>query len=376
MSGRAPIDLEPPPFPGQRMVSPWRAAIIGGIIALVAGGLLLMFTGQFPGLRKKEEKPQLPTVQFSSTGLTPVERPVEARSETQRQIEQQRQAPQQQTFGQTGRSPMRVFQLQNSGAAAAASRQVGGPGNPDGIPPSSMPDALSASLQPTKMDGVRVAELPHPDYLIEEGRVLPCVQQTRINSTLPGAVTAIINKDIRGETSSEVLLPKGAKVLGTIKQGLLNGLDRLAVLWQDISTPILYDDAGVAHQFRVAVNSPAATELGETGVDGDVNRHMFNPFPGKIGAIVGMSLIQGGIQAGVNYANNASSKGNGNTQNSLNFNQFAQGGQNASDELLRSFVQIPDIMTRDQGLACSIFVVRDLDMYPMVQLMRKYKRMR
>ena len=126
----------------------------------------------------------------------------------------------------------------------------------------------------------------------------------------------------------------------------------------------------------VAVNSPAATELGETGVDGDVNRHMFNPFPGKIGAIVGMSLIQGGIQAGVNYANNANSKGNGNSQTNLNFNQFAQGGQSASDELLRSFVQIPDIMTRDQGLACSIFVVRDLDMYPMIQLMRKYKRMR
>jgi len=374
VSGRAPLDLEPPPFPGQRLVSPWRGAIIGGIIVAVVIGLGLMVSGELPGFRKKEEKPQLPTVQFSSN-LTPVERPVEVKVDPQRQLEQQRQTPQQQTFGPQPKTKMQAFSLRNAGAAAAAAKQQGS-SNPDGIPPSSQADALSASLQPTKMDGVRVAELPHPDYLIQEGRVLPCVQQTRINSTLPGAVTAIIPVDIRGETSTDVLLPKGAKIFGTIKQGLLNGLDRLAVLWQDIRTPILYDDAGVAHQFTVAVNSPAATELGETGVDGDVNRHMFNPFPGKIGAIVGMSLIQGGIQAGVNYANNANSKGNGNSQTNLNFNQFAQGGQSASDELLRSFVQIPDIMTRDQGLACSIFVVRDLDMYPMIQLMRKYKRMR
>ena len=221
---------------------------------------------------------------------------------------------------------------------------------------------------PTKMDGTRVAELPNPRWLIEAGRLLPCTQVTKINSTLPGAVTAIIPEAIRGETGDVVLLPKGARVFGTVQHGLLNGLDRLAVLWQHITTPVLYDDRGMPHQFRIAVNSPASSELGETGVDGEVNRHLWK----KIGGIIGISLIQGAIQAGTQAAANAAQRsGNGNT--SLNFNSFGQGGQSAADELLRSWVEIPDIITRNQGTTCGIYVVRDLDMRGAYQLTQRYR---
>ena len=151
---------------------------------------------------------------------------------------------------------------------------------------------------PTRMDGTRVAELPDPRWLIEAGRLLPCTQVTKINSTLPGAVTAIIPEAIRGETGDVVLLPKGARVFGTVQHASLNGLDRLAVLWQHITTPVLYDDRGMPHQFRIAVNCPASSELGETGVDGDVDRHLWK----KIGGIIGISLIQGTIQAGIQAA--------------------------------------------------------------------------
>jgi type IV secretion system protein VirB10 len=144
------------------------------------------------------------------------------------------------------------------------------------------------------------------------------------------------------------------------------------VLWQDITTPVLYDARGMPHQFRVAVNSPAASERGETGLDGDVNRHLFNPFPGKIGGIIGLSLIRGGIDAGVQYLNR-SQQGNGNSTTNLNFNSFQQGGQSAADDLLRSYIQIPDVLTRDEGFACSIFVVRDLDMRGAYTLVQKYR---
>jgi type IV secretion system protein VirB10 len=218
------------------------------------------------------------------------------------------------------------------------------------------------------MDGTRVAELPNPRWLIEAGRLLPCTQVTKINSTLPGAVTAIIPEAIRGETGDVILLPKGARAFGTVQHGLLNGLDRLAVLWQHITTPVLYDDRGIPHQFRIAVNSPASGELGETGIDGDIDRHLWK----KIGGLIGISLIQGTIQAGVQAAGNAAQRsGNGNT--SLNFNSFGQGGQSAADELLRSWVEIPDIITRNQGTTCAIYVVRDLDMRGAYQLTQRYR---
>lgn len=256
----------------------------------------------------------------------------------------------------------------NSPIAAFGGHGGGGPAgaptaHPTGKPAPGSPGALEASLTPTTMDGTKVAELPDPTWLIEAGRILPCNQQTKIDSTLPGSVTALIPEAIRGETGNLVLLDKGAKVFGTIQRTLMNGADRLSVLWQHIDTPVLYDDRGMPHQFRIATNSPAAGELGETGLDGDVNRHLLQ----KIGGILGYSLIQGGIQAAIQ---SEMARSNG-TQ--INLNSFQTGGNQAADELLRAWVEIPDVMTRDQGLHCSIAVVRDLDMRAAYNLRRKYR---
>lgn len=228
------------------------------------------------------------------------------------------------------------------------------------------PDALEASLQPTTMDGTKVAELPNPRWLIEQGRVLPCTQQTKINSTLPGAVTAIIPEEIRGETGDTVLFDKGARVFGTIQHTLMNGSDRLAVLWQNITTAVLYDGRGMPHQYRIAVNSPASSDLGETGLDGDINRHL----PLKIGGILGFSFAQGAVQAGIQEA----TKSNNGT--SINLNSMQSGTDQATSTLLNAWVNIPDVMTRDQALRCSIYVVRDLDMRAAYQLHQKFRTQR
>ena len=107
--------------------------------------------------------------------------------------------------------------------------------DPDDLPAANQPDALEHSLKPTRITGTRVSELPDPTWLITQGRVLPCTQQTAIDSSLPGAVTAITSEPIRGEAGDVVLIPKGARVFGTVQHSLMNGLDRLAVLWQSIS---------------------------------------------------------------------------------------------------------------------------------------------
>lgn len=376
MSDRPPPTLEIDPISAPRAASPMRGAIIGGVGVAAIIGLALLFSGNLPGLHRKEQQQEPPKIQVSPV-VTPVVRPAEPSvaaptPQQQRQLMLRQVNPVTSDQDKAAReSPMVGFALKGGSAAAAVAGKSGGEGDPDAIPPNGRPDALEASLQPTKMNGTRVAELPNPRWLIEEGRILRCIQQTRINTTLPGAVTAIINEEIRGETGDVVLLPKGAKVFGTIQHGLLNGLDRAAVLWQDITTPVLYDERGMPHQFRVAVNSPAASERGETGVDGDVNRHLFNPFPGKLGGIIGLSLIRGGIDMATQYLGRQ--QGNGNSQTNLNFNSFQQGGQGAADELLRSYIQIPDVMTRDEGLPCSIFVVRDLDLRGAYTLVQKYR---
>lgn len=377
MSQATPNQL-PPPFPGQRTVSPWRATLIIGIVLIILIVLGFALSGSLPGFRKSQQTQEIPhtllTPNYQAV-VRPPEVPAEAAKaagpQPQRQLLRPNLPGMPADQDKVGRNAaISAFALKPSAASAAAVKGGSEAGDPDKLPPSARADALEASLEPTKMTGTRVSELPNPRWLIEEGRILRCSQQTKINTSLPGGVTAIIPDEIRGETGDVVLLPKGAKVFGTIGHALINGLDRQAVLWQDITTPVLYDKVGMPHQFRVAANSPAASELGETGLDGDVNRHLFNPFPGKLGAILGMSLMRGAIDYAVQSANR---QGNNNNTTNLNFNSFQQGGQGATDELLRSYIQIPDIMTRDPALPCSIFIMRDLDMRGAYRLQQNYR---
>ncbi len=231
--------------------------------------------------------------------------------------------------------------------------------------PSSSGDALEASLTPTRIEGTEVSELPDPRWSIAKGRLLPCEQVTRINSTLPGGVTAMISRDVRGDVGDVTLLDKGTVVTGVIRQTLMNGADRLGVLWQDATTPVLYSSDGMPHRFRIDVNSPMSDEIGQTGADGDVNRHLGL----KIGGILGYSFIQTASQGAVQYLGQSS----GGDRTTVNLNQMGQGSNSAADQLLSAWVSIPDVMTRDQGLRCAIYLMRDLNLHRAYHLHRTGK---
>lgn len=362
MSGPSPVVAD------AVFLRPWQKVGLWLLIGLIFVGILILFSGRMTFMHRKEAKAEPSRVQMD-TNIPPLVRPQLALATPAAPI-RPGYPPAVRNATMTVGDDERMRAL-NSNIGVYSARGVGAGGPPGGVdsagrPIPGSPDALEASLQPTTMDGTKVAELPNPRWLIEQGRVLPCTQQTKINSTLPGAVTAIVPEEIRGETGDVVLFDKGARVFGTVQHTLMNGADRLAVLWQNITTPVLYDDRGMAHQYRIAVNSPASSELGETGLDGDTNRHLLI----KIGGILGFSLAQGAIQAGIQEATKS------NSGTTLNLNSMQSGTDQATSTLLNSWVNIPDVMTRDQGLRCSIYVVRDLDMRAAYSLRTKYRSAR
>lgn len=342
---------------------PWQKVGVWVLILLVGLAIMFVFTGRISFFHRKEVKVEPARAQVDSNIPPLVRPPIPTIAATyQRPINNQQQPraqPEDDSRTIALHSDIDGYSARGSGSGTSSA-------SVSDKPPPGSPDALEASLQPTTMDGTKVAELPNPRWLIEQGRVLPCLQQTKINSTLPGAVTAIIPAEIRGETGDTVLFDKGARVFGTIQHTLMNGADRLAVLWQNITTAVLYDDRGMPHQYRIAVNSPASSDLGETGLDGDVNRHLLQ----KIGGILGFSLVQGTIQAGIQEA---TKNNNGTT---LNLNSVQSGTDQATSTLLNAWVNIPDVLTRDQGLKCSVYVVRDLDMRAAYNLRTKYRSAR
>ena len=189
--------------------------------------------------------------------------------------------------------------------------------------------------------------IKHPMYIIPKGTVMSCNQLTKIDTSAGGniLVTAILDKDVWGIGGQMVLLDKGTELIGELGHGMVNGLDRLQVVWREARTPSPYN-------IRVSLDSPAAGPLGEGGLDGDVNRHLWD----KIKGVLLFTLIQSGTDIA-----QAALAARGTTSISVGSSGMSTGSQQAGNILLESMINIPDTITRDQGQKCSAFLARDLD---------------
>ena len=203
-------------------------------------------------------------------------------------------------------------------------------------PTATQQSELATRLQATPVRAVGATVLPHQPYLLTKGTTIPCVLQTAIDSTLPGFVTCKLPQDIIGKTGI-TLLDRGTLVVGETQGGMQQGQSRLFVLWTRAETP-----NGVV----INLDSPAADPLGHTGFDGEVQSH----FWARLGGALLLSVVQGGLQAGVAAVS---------PQGSTNINTGSI--DSVAAESLRNSVNIRPTLTKNQGELVSIFVARDLD---------------
>ena len=209
-------------------------------------------------------------------------------------------------------------------------------------------DQLARDLTPSDIGAAANAKLlPHPDYTIAAGTIIPCTLQTAIDSGLPGFVKCVLPQAVRSMTGQVTLLDRGTQVLGEVRAGLAQGQDRLFILWTRAVTP---------KNVAIALASPAADQLGRAGVDGAVDNHFWKRF----GAAIMLTVIGGSLQAGANAVQN----GNGNTYLEFltpNTNQIA-------NTALEATINIPPTLKKNQGDNVSIFVARDLNFYQVYKL--------
>jgi type IV secretion system protein VirB10 len=233
-----------------------------------------------------------------------------------------------------------------SGVAEAAAAALPAPaalttGNPASRP-ADPPSALANMLKPTVLSGAKARLLPHPDMMLTMGTMIPCTLQTAIDSQLAGYVKCVLPQDVRSTTGNVVLLDRGTTVVGEIGRGLVQGQDRVFVLWDRAETP----DHAV-----IELSSPGTDELGRSGLPGRVNNHWWERF----GSAILLSVIQGGLQTGTALAANSGSSGG------TFFNSFQSNGTNISDTALQATINIPPTLEKNQGDNVAIFVAKDLD---------------
>jgi type IV secretion system protein VirB10 len=197
--------------------------------------------------------------------------------------------------------------------------------------------------QQDEIVSVNAKRIPHPDYTIPAGELIPATLEVAINSDLPGMVRAITTRDIYSLSGGNRLIPSGSALVGQYNSGVVQGQSRLLVVWNRVER-----SDGVI----VTLNSPGTDAIGRAGMGADiVERHFLERF----GTSALLSIL-GGYTA-------MSGVGNQDQYNSKS--QYRMGVANSlqqtAGQTLEDNINIKPTLSINQGARINVFVAHDLD---------------
>jgi type IV secretion system protein VirB10 len=230
------------------------------------------------------------------------------------------------------------FRLAQAGAPTpGAAATTGVAGAPESA--SAAEERFAARVAGAGAETARATQMRDVSRVVPQGFVIPAVLETAIDSDLPGSVRAVVSRDVRGFDGTQVLIPRGSKLIGQYKSAAAIGQTRAFVVWSRIITP-----TGVS----IDVGSPATDRLGRGGLEGKADSHFFERF----GSSILLSVISGGIDAVASR--------NGGTTNALVIGSPTQ-AQNVASIALQKQIDIPTTIKVAQGAPVQVSVARDLD---------------
>jgi type IV secretion system protein VirB10 len=189
-------------------------------------------------------------------------------------------------------------------------------------------------------------EPPRSPYTLRAGTLIPGVLLTGINSDLPGDVLAQVSRDVYdSDKQQSLLIPKGARLLGTYDHQIAAGEVRLLVAWTRL---ILPDGRSLALPGLELVD-----RQGQTGATGEVDTHWRRVF--------GNALLLSALSAGAQLSQPRQAS----VLAPPATGQVAAGalGQELSgvaSEMVRRGLDVPPTITIPQGQSFNVFLKGDL----------------
>ncbi len=157
---------------------------------------------------------------------------------------------------------------------------------------SSTPSTQSTSSTVAEPANPRAS--PEKHYRLFEGTILEAVLTNRLTGSFAGPVNCMLTENVYSHDRQTLLIPKGSRILGEVRQVDHFGQERLAVVFHRLIMPNGYSlDLG---QFQ------GLNQIGETGLKDQVNRHYLRVF----GVSLAIGAIAGLAQAGTRYGDDYS----------------------------------------------------------------------
>ena len=153
------------------------------------------------------------------------------------------------------------------------------------------PSVPTAAAGPASRDHSSPARLTGPEdppgwERIHEGSFLEAVLVTQLSGDFPGPVLAVVSVPFYSADRQRVLVPRGARVIGTARAVANQDQSRLAV---SVHRLILPDGRSVLLEFH------GLNRLGEGALKDRVDRHYFSMFAavGAVGVLGGLTAARG-----------------------------------------------------------------------------------
>jgi len=199
---------------------------------------------------------------------------------------------------------------------------------------------VRAGAQPAPV--TRAELIVNPANTVVQGTMIQAVTETALDSTLPGAIRAIVSEDVHSFDGSRVLIPRGARLIGRYRSDVALAQSRVMVAWDRI---ILPDNQ------TVEISAFGGDELGRTGTTGFVDTR----FAQRFGSAALISLI--GTLPAV-------------TAGQIEDRDAAGAARDVSGDLrdatqgvMQDYLAIRPVIHVDQGTRITVMVDRDLEIF-------------
>lgn len=196
--------------------------------------------------------------------------------------------------------------------------------------------------------------------IVAQGKLITAVLETAINTEVPGAVRAVVSRDVYGEAGNEVLIARGSRLYGSYSSEVSRGQGRVQINWTRLIRPDGVD---------LAISSFVSDQFGRSGIEGEVNN--------KYGSTIANSLLTSILAvAGVAAAekvignNGSTSTTNNPTQGSVTTtgNASTQAVYNVSKTITDTVTRIVNdnlsvnpVIRVPQGTRVNVIVNADMD---------------
>lgn len=193
---------------------------------------------------------------------------------------------------------------------------------------------------------VMATHIQHPGYTLAQGTLIWATLETQISSDLPGMIRAVTSQNIYSEDGSEVLLPRGSRLVGQYTSSIAEGQQRIFVVWQRAIRPDHID---------IQLNSPGTDPLGTAGIGADgIDHHFWGQFGNALLlSVIGAGTATIGVNDSQDQFNSAAAY-----REALS-SSFSDSASNT----LKSTGMIKPTIYINQGKKISVFVAHDLDFF-------------